>query len=1257
MNNKFRRLAATSLSLFALGALLALPALAQNPIHVTHLWHMHQPIYYPYLTPGTIDSQGLFNFSVQGVWDGDRYSCYRDWPAGAVSRASGRGASQMSYSGSLAENNRSLWGDYSGWAGNVRNARNNLKTTGGNSRLDVVGIAYHHSLMPLTCKESMVMQIRLHKEQYKEVWNTGGAYSKGFWPPECAFDSSMVPALVEEGLDWVIVDNGHFFRTIEDFEWSSASSCRPNKADVRNGTSTDPAINSTWVTLPNVWAPTKVLAPWSYQPRYTRYVNPWNGNVQKIIAVPAGRYEGNENGRGGYGAFKPENVWGSNLAANSDPNKPMLLLCHSDGDNYGMKNSDAWNGQHQLFVDMCNANAGFEYTGVQDYLGMYPPNPNDVIHIEPGTWIGIDGGTPYYDKWMSYENRDGEMPDMWSWSVLVAAQNRVLTADDMENSYLSGTRDVNDIEWGLGNDTARAWRYYLQAETSCHWYWDYDRANPWDGNVTRGCNLAIAEANKVIGRNPNGDNRGPSIFPPQRLPYNPGGKMWNESSNAPSDFVVWTFVDDASGVQSVKLYWRKDNDGQWPLSSTENETYAGGPGVGAWQTVNMTGDWWPTVKGPNVPTESNRAMRYQGTIAGQSESLIDYFVEAVDTRGKTNRSNILHVWVGEQTGGTGGGGITPPAIWARGTHSWPAAGEVTSNDVIYINTDAGPATDLSRVTLAYRINSGTWNSTNMTVNPDWASAGGQWHNRGIGPFPADSSIEYYIEVVGGSETNWDNNGGANYTLTITAPTPPSSLWIGNTAQKPANGEISSTNQIVISCETWPIGAATNVGLVFSADGGSTWQSANLVKTGETNNNDVWSVAIGPFADGTAIRYALNATLAGGAMWWDNNSGNDFNSLVGSAGVLRMVAGTPDMASEAFDLVLTGGAAATSGDAGFGDFGRIYINFDATNLYLGGTDVSLPTDVDNNAYVIFVSGGNEPGASEFWYINSAPDGLDRLHNIGFNPPLRLAILLGDIYGDASHTNFGMYHGEGPDFGQGVFNTPNASSENPQTFTGVDGAQLIQFAPYGYNNQQAASWKCAIPLNVFGVTNASALTNLHLSGVMVSINTNNGDNSYLSGKYVGTSLNFPNPEEQPDQYGNIGTSYVYLAGLPVLPPATATETLGVPNNWISGKLPPGHAFTENSDYDGDGIPDRLEYFADLDPTNFNSTLMIEDMTGTRVQMRKAGGQLVNYAVETADALISNNWNWTTRSTIPSTDGELTLPNFTASNLLMRIKVVAP
>ena len=35
--------------------------------------------------------------------------------------------------------------------------------------------------------------------------------------------------------------------------------------------------------------------------------------------------------------------------------------------------------------------------------------------------------------------------------------------------------------------------------------------------------------------------------------------------------------------------------------------------------------------------------------------------------------------------------------------------------------------------------------------------------------------------------------------------------------------------------------------------------------------------------------------------------------------------------------------------------------------------------------------------------------------------------------------------------------------------------------------AANWECAIPLSAFGVANASALTNLYLSGLMVTKDT--------------------------------------------------------------------------------------------------------------------------------------------------------------------------
>jgi hypothetical protein len=334
---------------------LAAAALAQNPIHVTYLWHMHQPVYFPYESVTDTDNNNRFVYSVRGIHD-ERSGNYGDWPKNAVQQGADRNMPhagvQVSFSGSLMENLGGIWG--TGWRDHWRHGRNTLRTSLDNPRLDTVGFAYHHSLMPLTCKESMIMQIRLHREAYADNWNTGGGYSKGFFPPESSFAANMIPALVDQGIEWVLVDNGHFDRTLNDFPWSAASSIRPNRAEQRNGSVADK--NSQWTQLNNVWAPTRVAAPWSYQPHYVRHVNPWTGEVKKIIAVPAGRYEGNENGRGGYGAFKPQNVWGEHIAKNNNATKPMIIVAHSDGDNFGMKNADAFHGQHGLFLDMIQAN-------------------------------------------------------------------------------------------------------------------------------------------------------------------------------------------------------------------------------------------------------------------------------------------------------------------------------------------------------------------------------------------------------------------------------------------------------------------------------------------------------------------------------------------------------------------------------------------------------------------------------------------------------------------------------------------------------------------------------------------------------------------------------------------------------------------------------------------------------------------------------------------------------------------------------------
>lgn len=732
-------------------------AFASNPIHVTYLWHMHQPIYYPYENVNDTDGSGKFNFSIKDVHN-TRLGPYGAWPKDAVQAGANMGLPhagvQVSFSGSLMENMSNLYGKYA-WQGDYRWGRNNLRTSLGNPRLDTVGIAYHHSLMPLTTKESMRMQIKLHKEAYYDNWNTGGTYSKGFWPPECAFDVNMIPALVAEGLEWVIVDNGHFDRAAQGYPWAPASSIRPNQADQLNP---DPAnIGSKWVQLNNVWAPTKVSAPWGYQPHRVQYVDPNSSPsapvVKRVIAVPGARYEGNENGRGGYGSFKPENVWSSQIAANNNASRPMLILCHSDGDNYGMLNADAYHGQHQTFLNMTATNPDFEHTSVQDYLDMYPVPPNDIIHVEPGSWVGIDGGTPYFDKWRENNARSGEHPDLWSWSVLIAAANRVITAENLENSY-----SMNDVRWGIGPDTAKAWHYYLQAETSCYWYWDFDRANPWDGNTTRGCNLAIAEANKVIGRSPGVDRVGPTIWPPQRDIYNPGSLQYNEAAPASKDFTVFTFIDDVSGLQSVKLKWRTDNDGANPILEYDNELYADSPAkVSAWNTIDMAGDWYPSVKGPMVPDPANRAKRYQGKIAGQNNVLIDYYVEATDTKGNVSRSDIAHVWVGTGQGGGGGNGGGLPAHVT-------AIQPVANGPVTITYAKSGSLLGASQVYIHIGYNG--WQGV-IAPDPAMTDGGTLWTY--VYQPPAGATVINFVFNNGAGQ--WDNNTGLDHSLQVTGGNP------------------------------------------------------------------------------------------------------------------------------------------------------------------------------------------------------------------------------------------------------------------------------------------------------------------------------------------------------------------------------------------------------------------------------------------------------------------------------------------------------
>ncbi|TWT46150.1 Glycosyl hydrolase family 57 [Phycisphaerae bacterium RAS1] len=729
---------------------IAITAPAPEVIHVGFLWHMHQPIYYPYETVVQTNSAGRYSFSPVDVHN-QRFGPYTGWPRDAVQIGLSLPhlGAQVSFSGSLIENLNALrdagvnGGMWNNWQAGYLQAIG-WNTALNNRRLDMVAFGYHHPLMPLLDEADMRMQIRLHKHIYQQTW-PGLPYSRGIFPAETAFSTRMIPALVAEGVDWALVDNIHFDRACVGYPHTN-SSClfSPNRADQLNA---DPAAGGgAWVQLNNLWAPSRVSAPFGYQPHRIQHVNPATGAVTQMIAVPAARYEGNEDGRGGYGAFLYDVVMDAYLPYNTDAAHPMFVVLHHDGDNFGGGSEAYYHSNFQNMVNWAGNDPDYDVTTVEDYLDRFPPAAGDLIHVENGSWAGADCGDAEFKKWLGDPNAAGWSPDRNSWAVLTAAKNRVFMAEAIAPALNTG-----NIVSGIGTNTEKAWHWLLCGEASDYWYWD-GSSEPWDSNVTRACNQAVTFADLVIAGQP--DNTPPTVFVPQRDPYNPGGFEWAQTPE-PSDFEVWTYAYDVAGLTSVTLKWRLDNDGANPLSSIQNETFAGGSEVGAWNSVAMTAAANPSVPA-NILPATYRATRYRAMITEQNEVLIDYYVEAVDAGGNITRTDIQHVYVGPPTGGGGGDvlTITPnPAV-------------ANQNVLIQYNPAGRPLAGAPQVYLHYGFNN--WNPV---ISPDpamtWNAGTSRWEKTVL----VQAAATQLDMVFNNGAGTWDNNGGADWHFQVTGGQP------------------------------------------------------------------------------------------------------------------------------------------------------------------------------------------------------------------------------------------------------------------------------------------------------------------------------------------------------------------------------------------------------------------------------------------------------------------------------------------------------
>ena len=713
----------------------------------------------------------------------DRVAAYQSRPHDALSSVLGyaNAGAQVNYSGALMENVQSLGAhNQLGYAANWNSYNQQARswtTSGGKPRMDLVNFTYHHALAPLVSDETLEMELRIHRRQMEIFWGTNPADSRGYFPAETCFSEHMIPILNKVGIAWTIVANNHLTRSCADFPLvlgSGGENCDiPNLADQLNPA--QGASNYKRISIERGCSPTAAM-PFAFQVHYARYVDPNTGTNSSIMVVPSDQAL---SWRDSYSSWDLGLM--SDLAARNNPAKPAIVVLAHDGDN-------AWSGGYSYYMEWVPqfvqqaASLGYDPSTVEQFLQENPPDTNDVVHVEDGGWVFADGdfGSPIFINWHwppSYSTNGGNVVDPSlgtsdkadNWRVIIATENRVKTAQQIAGV----TPDIDQVrDPGSFSTTPNAvelgWHYYLASLDSGFVYYgchddECQRAVVAQSN-------AVRNVNGILSANPAEDATPPTVFLPQRHPWNPGGTNFGVQYGykltvaTNSDFWVWTYAYDVSGIANVTLLLR--SDGTNPPTSDQFKTYAGGPLTGPWASSNMT----QRVVAPVIGvTPQYIADYYYAKVSGITNAYVDYYVTAVDKRGNTYKSPIQHVWVGAGQPGPGGGGTTntngcvgracvlPLPVTQAGpvtVYYYPAGGPIAGANPVYLHLG--------------------WNNWATVVSPDPAmtfnSASNRWE---FSTYASADATEMECDFHDSSNT-WDNNGGAgiDYRFAVVANTTP-----------------------------------------------------------------------------------------------------------------------------------------------------------------------------------------------------------------------------------------------------------------------------------------------------------------------------------------------------------------------------------------------------------------------------------------------------------------------------------------------------
>jgi hypothetical protein len=661
---------------------------------------------------------------------------------------------------------------------------------------------------------------------------------------------------VDAGYEWSVIANSHLARTLADYPVNyGTSGCNydpPNRADIVN------TNGENWWNGQIDGRGGAFAAPYCYQAHHAQYVNPENGTLSQMIVVPMADLLSYQNGYGTMGTSEID----AHIAPFSDSEHPAMILLAHDGDN-------AWGGGYSYYGESVPgfaneaASKGYVPSTIQQFLHDNPVPSDDIVKVEDGSWFNADNdwGHPQFINWLwpliqnGQFDAEGWTEDARNWAVLTAAENIVETAEDLSPAVRIPKIVQPD---GSATHAERAWHHLLPGYTSGYMY--YGASLDMEVKPTLAANLSHKHAMKAINTSTETDATPPTIFIPQRFPWNPGGEGFGplysyQVVQQPSDFHIWTFVYDVSGLESVTLKIRSDEDGLNPINDIANETYSGGSGVSEWQSIEMTHREFPVGNVTGNPEinffilPNAIADLYYAEVSGFTETLLDYYVEAVDHHGNVKKSPIQHVWVGEYHSGGGGEDYvfwepTEPAVEDTLRIWYGQDGMLFNADPLYLH---------------HGING--WQSV-QDDSMHFSADSNAWY--------LDLPLANHISVVDFVFTNlngaWDNNSGQDWHVNIAGS--------GGGEGFVMDGQLDSGANLLLEDSQYKIYAAENDGEVYIAVEPPTGSSAAdcFVFLAETPG----SMAAAPWAkSGQVAQWELYLAREGSNGWcgWSDHNGS------------------------------------------------------------------------------------------------------------------------------------------------------------------------------------------------------------------------------------------------------------------------------------------------------------------------------------------------------------------------------------------------